>query len=161
MLLITAGADVYTVNDDGESASDYARWGDHWREWSEALIECGFDIEDVAGREHPPGEAWSSAIDPKAVGPKPPFLSFGEYLEIRKSRLRVQDLSDDEWETTESSVMAGEEDEYDDWDMSEESENDDDIEEKEGEGDEDHAAASDEEHDESEVEDRVYNTTVR
>jgi hypothetical protein len=44
---ISAGADVYAENDEGETPSMYARYHSREQEWIQALRICGFDAEEV------------------------------------------------------------------------------------------------------------------
>lgn len=84
MLLVSAGADVYAVNDLGESPSDIAWRNDHEREWREALEECGYDPDEVDLHEEEEATCWTSGIDASTIKVQPEHLSFSEYLEIRK-----------------------------------------------------------------------------
>lgn len=95
MLLITAGADVYKRNDHGNSPSDVAWYWGHGREWCEALRECEYDPEEVDAASSE-DSCWSSGADYKREALHRPLLKFDEYLEIRKSRLMVEEVSDDE-----------------------------------------------------------------
>jgi hypothetical protein len=86
MLLITAGADVLAVNDDGDCASDIAvRYGNR-SEWEEALQECGYDLKDVLKCGHGENRGQSTAVDFTTSVVNHSLLTFSEYLEIRKSR---------------------------------------------------------------------------
>ncbi|EPE24439.1 Ankyrin repeat-containing protein [Glarea lozoyensis ATCC 20868] len=75
MAFITAGADVYSINNHGETlfmtASNYGRE----REWSEALESCGFEPEEI----------WTlGAIYPPAFELQAPTLPFEKYCQLRQ-----------------------------------------------------------------------------
>ena len=50
IVFISAGADVYAINSEGESPSDLARQYDHEDEWTEALMLCGYDVHEVVAQ---------------------------------------------------------------------------------------------------------------
>lgn len=87
MLLLTAGADVYARNDMGTSPSDIAWQYNHWREWTDALKECGYDIDEVDVESEDEATCWTSGADVPTRRVQPKLLGFAEYLEIRKSRM--------------------------------------------------------------------------
>lgn len=102
-LMITAGADVYAVNDDGKTVSDIAH-GEFapFQIWADVLETCGYDVDEVSqgdGADY----GWSSALDSSfSRYPARPTskLSFAEYLEQReeqrKASARVEEIIDEE-----------------------------------------------------------------
>ena len=93
MLMITAGADVYAINDNGETVSAIAHLRGHFKMWSEVLEACGYDVYKVyAGEEISIG--WSSAVDSARTGLRAERLSFKQYLEQRKAFSRVEEVWD-------------------------------------------------------------------
>jgi hypothetical protein len=86
MLLVTAGADVYAVNDYGVTVSQYARQNGYTPLWYNVLKTCGYDVKDVC-QESYTSHGWSSSVDVslnRRQSVRTPKLSFSEYLEIRK-----------------------------------------------------------------------------
>ena len=117
MLLITAGADACAQNNNGVTPSDIAHHLGHVRECREALEECGYDphrVETTNGQD----VCWSSAIDLEPKTLQRPLLTFKEYLVIRKSRLRVEDVSGDEMtdEDRTDSIVQSDHWSDEDWD---------------------------------------------
>ena len=47
IIFLSAGADVYAKNQDGETPSSVATNNGHEDEWNEALMECGYDQEEI------------------------------------------------------------------------------------------------------------------
>lgn len=96
MVFITAGADVYATNDEGETPSDVASEYGREKEWTEALKLCGFDSEQVL--------AASSLLchdcalnAPNALKRQTCKLPFEEYCRQRRERPRFEDIeSNDE-----------------------------------------------------------------
>ena len=86
MLMITAGADVYAVNNAGESVSDTAHLFGHSQLWAECLEACGYDVDEVHhGTNIDVG--LSSAVDPQYTShssERTSKLSFADYLKFRK-----------------------------------------------------------------------------
>ena len=98
MLMITAGADAYAVNDDGDSVTDIAFNFDHQDVWYESLIDCGYNPDEVyQGNEAEAG--WSSSMDPHYAQPsetQKPRLAFAEYLRIRRANCWCNEAEDGE-----------------------------------------------------------------
>ncbi|ERF68622.1 hypothetical protein EPUS_07183 [Endocarpon pusillum Z07020] len=91
MLMITAGADVYAVNDDEETVSRVARDSGHCRIWVEVLEACGFSSYKVT-RGDDAEYGWSSALDNSfsRLPARPTSkLSFAEYLEQREEKRKA------------------------------------------------------------------------
>jgi hypothetical protein len=53
IVFITAGADVYATNDEGETPSMVASGFEQEEEWIEALTACGFDVNEVLEQSSP------------------------------------------------------------------------------------------------------------
>lgn len=90
-LMITAGADVYAVNDYEMSVSDTANRYGHSQVWAEVLETCGYDVHKVYEGDDG-GCGWSSAIDDpcqKHVAEQTFKLSFAEYLVRREEKRKV------------------------------------------------------------------------
>lgn len=92
MVFITAGADVYATNDDGETPSMVALEYGREDEWIEALELCGYEFEKVleSGIYRPTGENQTSK------------LSFQEYCQRRQQRRHPQYDDGDEYEEVRS-----------------------------------------------------------
>jgi hypothetical protein len=106
MLMITAGADVYAVDDDGDSVTDITFIFDHEDVWYESLIDCGYNPDEVyQGNEA--GTGWSSSVDPHYAQPsetQKPKLTFAEYLRIRRANGLCNEAEDGEAYDAESSA---------------------------------------------------------
>jgi hypothetical protein len=101
-LMITAGADIYAINEAGTTVSEVAHAEGHWQIWAEVLETCGFDVEEVS-QGYAADHGWSSGIEtPSKNLPAgcPLKLSFAAYLERReaerKANCRVTEIVDDE-----------------------------------------------------------------
>lgn len=86
MLLVTAGADVYAIDDFGISISEVAINRGHQKLWETVLTSCGYDIDEVI-EPIDSVEGHSSSVDRmfpcKSVRRSEPKLSFADYLRIR------------------------------------------------------------------------------
>jgi hypothetical protein len=101
-LMVTAGADVYALNDDGISVSAIANRCRNSRVWSEALETCGYDMYKVLQINNA-GCGWSSAVDDlygKLAAEMISKLLFAGYFEQReekrKASCRVKEIFDHE-----------------------------------------------------------------
>lgn len=89
---ITAGANVYAINDDGLTPSMYARTYHREMEWLEALKSTGYNPEEVVAHSDPDSHDCSR---PHQVS----RLSFEEYLQREKyPEFGEYDISDGEGE---------------------------------------------------------------
>ena len=85
--MISAGADVCAIDEQGRSVSDVAVHSGYQTVWTEALKYCGIDIRDVLVRPNT-NPAHSTALSsqlreaPRCVTSK---ISLTEYLERRKA----------------------------------------------------------------------------
>ena len=140
MLLITAGADVFAVNNYGQRVCDIAIGSDIWLEWEEALEECGHDPEAILNFVDEGDQGRSTAIDIPSKATQRSLLILSEYLEIRKARLlnlevgpdetyidvyreyydlvvpqekRIVETDDSDWETKEDEELKDSEDDLD------------------------------------------------
>ena len=120
--MVSAGADVCAIDDQGRSVSDAAFDSGQEVAWTKALKYCGIDINDILA--HPNFDpARSSALSsrynkrPKSVTSK---LSLAEYLKRRKPCARVLP-----WYETDRYLSSSEDDdsENEDYDDGNESEN--------------------------------------
>jgi hypothetical protein len=111
---ITAGANVYAIDDDGLTPSMYARMFHREMEWVEALRSTGYDPEEVVAHSDPDSHDCSCRHQASR-------LSFEEYYLQRERVLefRMSDISDGE----------GEDSSENDDDSEDSSENEDDSEE--------------------------------
>jgi hypothetical protein len=86
MLLVTAGADVYAIDDFGISVSELAISYGHKKLWETVLKSCGYDIDEVI-ETIDSVEGHSSSVDRmfpcRSVRRSEPKLSFADYLRIR------------------------------------------------------------------------------
>jgi hypothetical protein len=100
-LMITTGADIYAINEEGENVSEAAHAEGHWQIWAEVLETCGYDAEEVS-QGYAADHGWSSGIDTPGTKPLagcPLKLSFEAYLERREAErkaFRVTEIVDDE-----------------------------------------------------------------
>jgi hypothetical protein len=101
-LMITAGADVYAINEEGTTVSEVAHAEGHCQVWAEVLETCGYDAEEVF-QGYAADHGWSSGIDTPGKKPLagcPLKLSFEAYLERReaerKAAGRITEIVDDE-----------------------------------------------------------------
>jgi hypothetical protein len=101
-LMITAGADIYAINEDDMTVWDIAHAEGHGEIWAEVLETCGYNADKVS-QEDDAGHGWSSAIDSPCTKPpaeRPSKLLFAAYLEQReekrKASCRVREIVDDE-----------------------------------------------------------------
>lgn len=96
-LLITAGADVDSVDNDNVSVSDIALRYNHENLWKDVLGFCGYDVEAVCSRESDINHGWSSAVHDSYVkysARRAPKLSFQAYLAMRKTKNQVTEIFD-------------------------------------------------------------------
>ncbi len=75
MVFITAGADVYATNDDGETPSMIAAIYGREDEWIYSLELCGYEVEEV----------FASCIHRPTSKRQTSKLSFQEYCQLRQS----------------------------------------------------------------------------
>jgi hypothetical protein len=101
-LMITAGADIYAINEAGTTVSEVAHAKGHCQVWAEVLETCGYDAEEVS-QGYAADHGWSSGIDTPGKKPLagcPLKLSFEAYLERReaerKAAGRITEIVDDE-----------------------------------------------------------------
>ena len=103
-LMITAGADIYAINEGGTTVSQVAHAEGHYQILVEVLETCGYDADKVSQKYElrDADHGWSSAIE--TSGDKPPAewsskLSFAAYFaqreEKRKASYRVTEIVDD------------------------------------------------------------------
>ncbi|KAI9743047.1 MAG: hypothetical protein M1818_003342 [Claussenomyces sp. TS43310] len=76
IILITAGADVYAYDNDGDTPSDFAEESGMFEIWTEALSVCGYDSEKVFS--HDPSERCNPTSAPQTSQ-----MSFVEYCQQR------------------------------------------------------------------------------
>ena len=114
--MISAGADVCAIDDQGRSVSDAAFNSGQEVAWTKALKYCGIDINDVLA--HPNSDpARSTALNPrynkrpKSVTSK---LSLVEYLKRRKPCARVRPWLLSSPEISSSEDDDSEDEDYDD-----------------------------------------------
>lgn len=147
MLLLTAGADVTARNSFEFSPSDVAWDYGHWQQWTDALQECGYDINEVDVEREEESSCWASGTDIRVKTVRPKLMSFHEYLEIRKTRTsRLVEVSDsetdddhDEFDDEIEDDSDGEDGGFENW----ETESEDWPDEAKVEDDEDEASYSD------------------
>ena len=87
ILMITAGADVCAVDEEGESVSDVAIRSGQQTLWTEALDYCGIDIRDVLARPNL-DPAHSTALSPEySQAPRSvtSTMSLKQYTERREA----------------------------------------------------------------------------
>jgi hypothetical protein len=97
MILITAGADVYAVNNNGKTVSDIAFETGYEYFWKKILEECGYDAESVfASRKEPSGHP--NAQHKETSPPQRCKLSFKEYYQRRIPLSRVEEVDSEGWE---------------------------------------------------------------
>jgi hypothetical protein len=101
-LMVTAGADIHAINEEGATVSEVAYAEGHSRIWTEVLETCGYDMDKVL-QGYDADHAWTSALDTPCNKPPaewPSKLSFAAYLEQREERrkasCRVTEIVDDE-----------------------------------------------------------------
>ncbi|KAH8593914.1 hypothetical protein B0O99DRAFT_193320 [Bisporella sp. PMI_857] len=82
IVFITAGADVYARNNEGETPSIVARSEGHENEWVEALQHCGFNAKEVLAYSYSNSENKTKQTSQ---------LSLKEYCGTRKYDWRYQD----------------------------------------------------------------------
>jgi hypothetical protein len=90
-LMITAGADIYAINEEGATVSEVAHAGGHWQIWAEVLETCGYDPAMVA-QGYDADHGWSSAIDNPGNTPPaewPSKLSLAAYLQRREGKRKA------------------------------------------------------------------------
>lgn len=89
MVFITAGADVYAINNEGETptmlASDFGRH----EEWTEALELCGYDSKQVLAH-------LDSVLHDCLCERQTSKLSFEEYCLQRKENVRFEEIETDD-----------------------------------------------------------------
>ena len=86
ILMISAGADVCAIDEQGRSVSDAAAQSGQQSIWTEALKYCGIDIRDVLARSRI-DSAHSTALSPRYSEPPRTVtskISLTEYLGRRK-----------------------------------------------------------------------------
>jgi hypothetical protein len=85
MAFITAGADVYAINNRGETPSMIAWDFGREDEWTEALTLCGYDSEEVFAQSDP-------ALHDCTRIPQSSKLSFEEFCQVRQEHLRYKEI---------------------------------------------------------------------
>jgi hypothetical protein len=93
MLLVTAGADVYAINDHDLSVSEMADVHDHISTWTAVLTTCGVEIEEVR-RDRFLNRPLSSSIAPElqeasCVSRQRSKISLHDYLQGRISESSI------------------------------------------------------------------------
>lgn len=86
-LMISAGADVCAIDEEGRSVSDIAKQSGQQALWTEALKYCGIDIKDVLAQRNS-NPAYSTALSPEYSQPSRSVMSkisLKQYLERRKA----------------------------------------------------------------------------
>ena len=127
ILMISAGADVCAIDDQGRSVSEVAFNHGQKVAWTKALKSCGIDISDLLARRRvnpARATALSSPYNrrPKSVTSK---LSLAEYLKRRKPCARRGPMTDPFWgqmsssedDDSEDEDREDDESEYGDWDV--------------------------------------------
>lgn len=102
-LMVTAGADIYAVNDEKQTVSDIAHRFGHYIIWTQVLDTCGFGNHN-AHQAHEADYGWSSTVDRSESGrlaKYTPKLSFSDYLEQRKRDARCRVVEDFEYSNAE------------------------------------------------------------
>ena len=143
ILMISAGADVCAIDDQGRSVSDAALDSGQQVAWTKALKYCGIDINDVLARSNV-DPARSTALSspynkrPNSVTSK---ISLAEYLERRKPcvigepwRNDHREYSSSEDDDSENEDYEDDESEFGDWDDDSENQDHDNNDESESEG---------------------------
>jgi hypothetical protein len=96
MLMITAGADVRAINDNGHTVSDIAHAFGHCQIWAEVLEACGYDVERTH-QETNVGLGRSSAVENLHTGHSTEWtsqLSFADYVKQRQTFCQPMDIFD-------------------------------------------------------------------
>lgn len=96
MLMITAGADVQAVNDNGDTVSYVAHWFGHDQIWAEVLEACGYDVERTH-QETNVGLGRSSAVENLHTGHSTGWtskLSFADYVKQRQTFCQPTEVFD-------------------------------------------------------------------
>ena len=151
ILMITAGADVWAVDEYGQSVSDIAISSGQQTLWTEALKYCGIDIKGVLARpKFDP--AHSTALSPEYGQPPRSVtskMSFEEYLvrrkafcvpdesDLRRRTYRDYDSSEDDESENEDSKSGDspfEDDEGEDEDRTEDANENSEVDEQESDG---------------------------
>lgn len=99
MLMVTAGADIYAVNDEKQTVSDIAHRFGRYKIQTDILDTCGFGHQTVH-RAHKADYGWSSAVDQAESRRRAEYtllLSFSDYLEQRKLDARCRVVEDFEY----------------------------------------------------------------
>ena len=126
ILYICAGADVYAVDEHGDSVSDVASNSEQKKVWIAALKYCGIDINDVTAR--PSSEkVYSTAIEAQYSEPSKSVtskVSLTEYLERREAYKGLFDETSQQVRDSPQLSSSEEDDDSDDGDSAEESSDD-------------------------------------
>lgn len=87
MALITAGADVHAITNNGFTPSDYAHYYDHVEVWIQVLAACGYSPREVFDVEYNPFRPYigMNTFLAREVSVRPTKLSFQEYCAIHQS----------------------------------------------------------------------------
>jgi hypothetical protein len=111
MLMITAGADVQAVNDNGDTVSDIAHAFGHCQIWAEVLEASGYDVERTH-QETNVGLGRSSAVENLHTGHSTEWtskLSFADYVKQRQTfcqPMQVFDYEDAEEEQVQEALRS-------------------------------------------------------
>ncbi|RDL34706.1 uncharacterized protein BP5553_07834 [Venustampulla echinocandica] len=89
IVFITAGADIYAVNDDGKTPSMVARDSERLDEWTEALELCGYDIHQVLAHSDLNHRDCTHEHQKSK-------LTFEEYCRQRKENTRFEEVDTDD-----------------------------------------------------------------
>ncbi len=108
MVFITAGADVYATNNEGETPTMLASIYGRDEEWTEALELCGYDSEQVLAHSDP-------VLDDCSCQRQTSKLSFEEYCLQRRENVRFEEFeTDDEDEGSDEAENDEEDDKSND-----------------------------------------------
>ena len=161
IMMISAGADVCAIDEDGESVSDVALCSGLEMLWTDALKYCGIDIKDVLARSNF-NPAYSTAVDSRYSGPSELVtskISLTEYLERRKALDAFYDEIDQERKRRPGQGSSDEDDSDDEDLKSRDSPSEDDDNGDEDWSDED--ASGDSEVDEQESDDEDHDAPIQ
>ncbi|KAH6679183.1 hypothetical protein B0J14DRAFT_293095 [Halenospora varia] len=101
MVFITAGADVYAINDGRHTPSDIALEYGRVEEWIEALILCGYNAVEVIADSDP-------CLQDSTREPQTSKLSFEDYCRQRskKSRFKNTEMDKEQFEEAMEAIEA-------------------------------------------------------
>lgn len=111
ILMISAGADVCAIDEQGRSVSDIARIHPRLQKvWTQALKYCGIDIRDVVARPNT-NPAHSTAMSSEYSGPRRALASRITLTEYLKRRKPVPESMLRDYEVLPPIISSSEEDE--------------------------------------------------